>query len=92
MIKRGGTAAEAKKLAGEFQTLVSDIMFEKREIKEENEIIVAKSLPGTKKKERANKPNEFITNDDFCPGCGLELKTLAAGPDEPVDGHLPARP
>src|SRR4051794_24402837 len=76
MIKRGGTAAEAKKLAGEFQTLVTDIMFEKRDMKEENEIIVAKSLPGTKKKERANKPNEFITNDDFCPGCGLELKTL----------------
>ena len=31
---------------------------------------------GTKKKERANKPNEFVTNDDFCPGCGLELKSL----------------
>ena len=24
----------------------------------------------------ANKPNEFVTNDDFCPGCGLELKSL----------------
>ena len=76
MIKRGGKAPEAKKLAEEFQTLVTQVMFEKREMKEENEIIVAKSLPGTKKKERAMKPNEFITNDDFCPGCGLELKTL----------------
>lgn len=76
MIKRGGTKDEAKKLAEEFQALVIEIMFERREMKEENEIIVAKSLPGTKKKERANKPNEFITNDDFCPGCGLELKTL----------------
>jgi mono/diheme cytochrome c family protein len=77
MVKRGGTAAEAKKLAGEFQTLVAEVMFEKREMKEENEIIVAKSLPGTKKKERAMKPSDFVTNDDFCPGCGLELKTLA---------------
>jgi len=76
MIKRGGTAAKAKKLADDFQTLVTQIMFEKREMKEENEIIVAKSLPGNKKKERAMKPNEFVTNDDFCPGCGLELKSL----------------
>ncbi len=28
------------------------------------------------KKKRANKPNEFITNDDFCPGCGLRLKNM----------------
>jgi mono/diheme cytochrome c family protein len=76
MIKRGGTAAEAKKLAEEFQTTLLDIMFEKRSLKEENEIIVAKSLTGTKKKEMANKPNEFKTNDDFCPGCGLELKAM----------------
>ena len=44
---------------------------------EENEIIIAKSLEGTKKKKRANKPNEFITNDDFCPNCGLRLKNLS---------------
>ena len=24
----------------------------------------------------ANKPNEFKTNDDFCPGCGLELRSM----------------
>jgi hypothetical protein len=76
MIKRGGTAPEAKKLADEFQTLVLSVMFEKREMKEENEVIVAKALPGNKKKERNNKPSDFVTNDDFCPGCGLELKTL----------------
>lgn len=77
MIKRKGTAAEAKKLAEEFQNSLVDIMFERNEIKEENEIIEAKALPGTKKKKHANLPNEFVTNDDFCPGCGLELKTLA---------------
>ena len=50
-------------------------MFEAREIKEENEIIRAKAYPGTKKKEPSNLPNEFVTNDDFCPGCALELRS-----------------
>jgi mono/diheme cytochrome c family protein len=76
MIKRGGTATEAKKLAYEFQNTLLEIMFEKNEIKEENEIISAKALPGTKKKKPAKVPSDFITNDDFCPDCGLELKTL----------------
>ena len=34
------------------------------------------SLDGTKKKKRADKPNEFVTNDDFCPNCGLRLKNM----------------
>ena len=29
-----------------------------------------------KPKEPANLPNEFMTNDDFCPGCGLELRSM----------------
>jgi hypothetical protein len=77
MIKEGGSPAEAKKLADEFQALLLDVMFEKKDIDEENEIIQAKALPGTKKKKNANLPNEFVTNDDFCPGCGLELKSLS---------------
>jgi cytochrome c553 len=76
MIAKGGSPAEARKLAEQFQTLLLDVMFARKEIKEENEIIEAKALPGTKKKKKANLPNEFITNDDFCPGCGLELKSL----------------
>ena len=76
MIKRGGTADEAKKLADTFQSLLLEVMFAKKELDEENEIIRAKALPGTKKKKPANLPSEFITNDDFCPGCGLELKSL----------------
>jgi mono/diheme cytochrome c family protein len=78
MIKAGGSEDEAKKLADEFQELLLEVMFEAREIEEENDIIRAKALPGTKKKEPANLPHEFVTNDDFCPGCGLELKSLAA--------------
>ncbi len=77
MIKAGGSEEQASTLADEFQTLLLDVMFEKKEVKEENEIIAAKALPGTKKKQPANLPNEFITNDDFCPGCGLELKSMA---------------
>src|SRR5207247_317726 len=76
MIKGGVKADEAKKLADEFQAVVLDVMFERKEIKEENEIIYAKALPGTKKKEPAKLPSDFITNDDFCPGCSLELKSL----------------
>ncbi len=76
MIKRGGSKDEAKKLGDEFQKTLTDIMFERHEIKDENEIIAHKALPTTKKKKPANLPNEFVTNDDFCPGCGLELKSM----------------
>ena len=76
MIKAGGTVPEAKKLADEFQGVLLDVMFDSKEIKEENEIIAAKALPGTKKKEPGKLPSDFVTNDDFCPGCGLELKSL----------------
>ena len=65
-------------LADKFQALLLDVMFEKKDIEEENEIIRNKALPGTTKKKDANLPNEFVTNDDFCPGCGLELKSLPA--------------
>jgi Protein of unknown function (DUF1549)/Protein of unknown function (DUF1553)/Planctomycete cytochrome C len=76
MIKGGGSAPEAKKLADEFQVVLLDVMFDSKEIKEENDIIAAKALPGTKKKEPGKLPSDFVTNDDFCPGCGLELKSL----------------
>jgi len=72
----GGGNTEVKKLADEFQADVVKVMLARKELTEENDIITAKSLEGTKKKKRANKPNEFITNDDFCPGCGLRLKTM----------------
>jgi mono/diheme cytochrome c family protein/cytochrome c553 len=76
MVKGGGALEEAKKLAEEFQKRLIALILEKNEIREENEIIVAKSLPTTKPRKFAEKPNEFVTNDDFCPGCGLQVKTL----------------
>ena len=74
---RGGGNPEVKKLAEEFQANVVRVLLARKDINEQNEIIIAKSLEGdTKKKKRANKPNEFITNDDFCPNCGLRLKNM----------------
>jgi hypothetical protein len=75
-VEPSGPNAELKKMADEFQADVVRVMLERKEINEENDIIADKSLEGTKKKKRANKPNEFITNDDFCPGCGLRLKPM----------------
>jgi cytochrome c553 len=72
----GGGNPEVKKLADEFQANVVKSMLARRDLNEENDIIAAKALEGTTKKKRANKPNEFITNDDFCPGCGLRLKNM----------------
>jgi Protein of unknown function (DUF1553)/Protein of unknown function (DUF1549)/Planctomycete cytochrome C len=77
MIARGGTAAEAEKLATAFQDVIVSVLLEEREVKKENDIIKARALPTPKPKKLANKPNEFKTNDDFCPGCGLELKSMS---------------
>ena len=52
-------------------------MLEEREVRKENDIIKARALPTAKPKEPANQPNEFKTNDDFCPGCGLELRSMS---------------
>jgi Protein of unknown function (DUF1553) len=76
MMQKGGTAAEAKKLADDFQSLLLDVLFERKDLNQQNEIIIAKSLTGTKKKEPLFKPNEFVTNDDFCPSCSVETKSM----------------
>ncbi len=80
MMAKGGTDEEqAKKLAREFQEVLDSVIIEHQEADRENEIIKAKALPGTKPKpEPKGKPHEFETADDFCPGCGLELRTMTA--------------
>ncbi len=77
LIAKGGTAKEAETLATAFQELLVGIVLEDREVRKENEIIKARALPTAKPKEPANLPHEFKTNDDFCPGCGLELRSMA---------------
>jgi hypothetical protein len=57
MMQKGGTAAEAKKLADDFQTLLLDVLFERKDLKEQNDIIIAKSLSA-----QAQEPCSSRTN------------------------------
>lgn len=76
MISAGGKEEdEAKALADAFQKLVLQVEIAQKSIKEQNDIIKAKA--DVKKRSRRDAlPNEFETDDQFCPGCNLELKTL----------------
>jgi mono/diheme cytochrome c family protein len=76
MIAAGGKEEdEAKALADAFQDLVVRVETAERAIKEQNDIIKAKN-DVKKHMLRDALPNEFETDDQFCPGCSLELKTL----------------
>jgi hypothetical protein len=75
MVKSGGTLEQSQFLADNFQNLVLAVAVEAAALKEDNDIIKAKA--GVRKKPRRDSyPNEFETNDQFCPGCDLELKTM----------------
>lgn len=74
--KGGGTREEAQKLADKLQEQVIAVMLEKNELDDENKVIAAKDLEGTKPKKRTNKPSNFVSNKDFNPGSDLELKLL----------------
>jgi hypothetical protein len=76
MIKKGGTQQEAKRLADKFQEEVIATMLEKDEIDQENKVIQAKDLEGTKPKKRTDKPSNFMSYKDFNPGSWLRLKSL----------------
>ena len=75
MVAAGGSEAQAKLLADNFEALVLKTMTEAKKIDEENKI--AKAKAGVPKPLRRDAlPNEFETKDQFCPGCDLELKAL----------------
>jgi hypothetical protein len=76
MVKKGGTAAEAKRLADQFQNELVAAMLDKNEIDAENRVIQAKDLEGTKPKKRTDKPSNFTSYKDFNPGSWLRLKSL----------------
>jgi hypothetical protein len=76
MMKKGGNAAEAKKLADQFQEEIVSIMLEKSDLDAENKVIQAKDLEGTKPKKRTDKPSNFTSYKDFNPGSWLRLKSL----------------
>src|SRR5262249_41161709 len=58
MKQPASTAAQAKRLAQQFQEKVVEVMLAHKEMNDENQVIADKALPTTKKKKRANKPNE----------------------------------
>ncbi len=74
-LRKGGTEKDARKAAEAFQKELLAVVEEQRQLEEENEAIFARSGL-TKRRQRPQKPNEFKTDDDFCPGCGLEYKSL----------------
>ncbi|HEX4773225.1 MAG TPA: PSD1 and planctomycete cytochrome C domain-containing protein [Bryobacteraceae bacterium] len=75
MVATGGTEDEAKTLAADYQALILNVLADSKKIKKQNDIIKAKAdVP--ERLDRDAKPNEFETDDQFCPGCNLELKTL----------------
>ncbi len=76
MMKKGGTAQQAKQLADKFQEELIAAMLEKNEIDKENDVIRAKDLEGTKPKKRTDKPSNFVSYKDFNPGSWLRLKSL----------------
>jgi hypothetical protein len=75
MLASGGSEDQARALAEQFQRRVLDVMTKAARLKEENDVIKAKN-DVKKRSMRDAKPNEFETDDQFCPGCNLELKTL----------------
>ncbi|WP_051669400.1 DUF1549 domain-containing protein [Bryobacter aggregatus] len=76
MKKPAPTPQEVKKVSEQFHEDVVAVLLARNELDAENKVIADKALPGTKPKKRTSKPSNFVTNDDFCPGCGLRLKNL----------------
>ncbi len=76
MMKKGGTPAEAKKLAEAFQGEVIEAMLQKTDIDAQNKVITDKDIEGTKPKKRTDKPSNFVSNRDFNPGSWLRLLSL----------------
>jgi mono/diheme cytochrome c family protein len=75
MVAAGGTEDQAKSLADDLQKRILAVLADEKKVKKENDIIKAKAdVP--ERPERDAKPNEFETDDQFCPGCNLELKAL----------------
>ena len=91
MIKGGGSAAEAKTLADEFQALLLDVMFEKKEIKDENDIIIAKALAGHEEEGAGEAAERLRHQRRLLPELRPRAEEPAGRSQQPVDRRLPAR-
>ncbi len=74
MVAAGGTADQAKMLAETFQDKIFDVYDKHKEIEKENEEITKKAGFTKKTLRRPNKPDQFETYDQFCPGCTLGVE------------------
>ena len=77
MKKDGGTKAEAKNLAEQFQDEVEQVMLQKNDLDAQNKVLVDKDLDGTKPKKRTDKPSNFVSNKDFNPGALIRFKVAS---------------
>ena len=67
MMKKGGNAQQAKKLGQEFQDKVIEVMLAKARLNEENEIIAAKALDGTNRKNARTSQTSSSPTTIFVP-------------------------
>jgi hypothetical protein len=77
MIKKdGGTKAEAKKLAQQFQDEIEQVMLQKNDLDAQNKVLEDKDLDGTKPKKRTDKPSNFRFEQGLQPGALIRFKVL----------------
>jgi hypothetical protein len=91
MIKGGGSAAGGEDARRRVPDAALEVMFDRKEIKDENDIIIAKALVGTKKKEPGKLPSDFVTNDDFLSQLRPRAEKPAGGSQQSLDRRVPAR-
>ena len=75
LLARNATPDEVKKVAMDFQAIVLAMLAEKKEIDEENRIILALNKPA-KDAGLVHLPNGFVTYEDFCPGCNTAIRPM----------------
>lgn len=75
LFARDGTLDEARQVADEFQATLLALLAEKKQIDEENRVILAQNKPAKDALE-VHLPNGFATYEDFCPGCFTATKPM----------------
>ena len=65
----------AIRAAEDFQSLVLAVIKQKKEVDEENKILLAATKP-RQKSATTKLPNGYETYDEFCPGCQVAVKSL----------------
>ncbi|MGH9426287.1 MAG: DUF1549 and DUF1553 domain-containing protein, partial [Terriglobia bacterium] len=80
LLARKGPAEEAARFADEFQSLVLGILAEKKEVDEDNKILMAQANPEKKKfgteDDSRLLPNRFTATADYCVGCNVAVKHI----------------